>query len=385
MRLLSWSPLLLAAVCAAEPGLPPVDLVAGTQTIGAKYHFGRDALTDSARAILAMGSDTLKISLAKQPADSYMGLPAIEEARSLVEVLDRCPAYSEVLALPFRSVLLWVYPVHGGGWQDGFSEEEAEREYREVRDLAERLLTDYRGSGKSFYLGHWEGDWHLHPGYNAEIDPTPTALEGMVAWLRTRQRAIDDAKAAVPPDGVSLWHYTEANLVRKGMAGRSCLVNDVLPRADVDFVSYSSYDSLGGSDEGLGQRLRGALDWIEGKLPPKPGIPGKRVFIGEYGFPSESYGPERQAKLSKQVIETALEWGCPFALYWEMYNNEQPEGRHRGFWLIDDRGFPQPVYELHASLLWRARAWITDFRAREGRDPTQEEYRAAALGWLRER
>jgi hypothetical protein len=30
-------------------------------------------------------------------------------------------------------------------------------------DLTRHLLTNHAGSGKAFYIGHWEGDWHLLP------------------------------------------------------------------------------------------------------------------------------------------------------------------------------------------------------------------------------
>ncbi len=48
--------------------------------------------------------------------------------------------------------------------------------------------------------------------------------------------------------------------------------------------------------------------------------------------------------LARHVMRAGLKWGCPFVLYWEMYNNEvTPDGRQRGFWLIDDHGIKQPV------------------------------------------
>ena len=68
------------------------------------------------------------------------------------------------------------------------------------------------------------------------------------------------------------------------------------------------------------------------------------MFIGEYGFPADRYTPQEQDTLSRRVMRIGLEWGCPFALYWEMYNNEVRDGRQRGFWLIDNEGRKQPIY-----------------------------------------
>lgn len=362
----------------------PVDLVVGTQSIGPKYHFGGgDALTDSARAILGMGSDTLKISLTKDFARVYDGLPADPSVVRLRDVAANQASYREVLSMPFRSYLLWVY-TSAGWWADGLTPEEADAEYSEMYELTEYLLRAYSGSGKRLYLGHWEGDWHLHPGYDPNTDPAPEATQGMIDWLNVRQRAVDDAKRQTPHAGVEVYHYTEVNLVRKGIAGKRCLTNSVLPSTNVDYVSYSSYDSLGGTDEGLAGRLTSALDYIESKLPPKPGIEGRRVFIGEYGFPAVSNTPERQRDLSREVMRAGLTWGCPFVLYWEMFCNEKPEGVHRGFWLIDDKGAKQPVYNLHTRFLARAREWIAEFTRDQGRPPAQAEYQAAAPAWLDE-
>ena len=53
----------------------------------------------------------------------------------------------------------------------------------------------------------------------------------------------------------------------------------------MDYVSYSTYDSL----DDIPNKIPRALDYIETKLPAKPGIAGKRVFIGEYGFAAHTY------------------------------------------------------------------------------------------------
>jgi hypothetical protein len=82
-------------------------------------------------------------------------------------------------------------------------------------------------------------------------------------------------------------------------------------------------------------------------------------------------------------MRAGLRWGCPFVLYWEMYNNEvTPDGRQRGFWLIDDHGVKQPVYFTHQKFYEQARAYVADFTARKGRVPSREEFGLAALGWL---
>jgi hypothetical protein len=132
-------------------------------------------------------------------------------------------------------------------------------------DFACHLLRTYRGTGKSFYLGHWEGDWHLRP----HFDPKQGFPEGyeanFVAWLKVRQQAIDDAKRDTAHERVWLWHYTEVNLVLPFLKGGQCITNDILPQVDVDYVSYSCYDSL---QKEIREDLFAAMNHIESKLKP---------------------------------------------------------------------------------------------------------------------
>jgi len=376
------TPLVLTAAAGA-PGIEPLSELdrlnwcIGTQTFGAAYRFTRETrLVETAQAILDMGSNVLKFGLEK----NYFGPGRNVDdpdprVHSLAELAAYEPSHRRVLDMPFAYYIIWAYGFTPGWWSEGFSVADQKLEYDEMRALAAHLLTTYSGSGKTFYLGHWEGDWHLRPSLNPADAVKPEAIEGMIDWLNVRQRAIDDAKRDVPHQAVEIYGYCEVNLVRIAMEGRQSVTTDVVPRTTMDYVSYSSYDS--------GLDLIPALDYIESKLPPKPGIPGKRVWIGEYGFPAFAHSPSEQDRLSRQVMRAGLAWGCPFVLYWEMYNNEVgKDGAQRGFWLIDDKGDKQPVYETHHAYYQWARHWATDFRAREGRLPTFDEFREAAVAYL---
>ena len=95
--------------------------------------------------------------------------------------------------------------------------------------------------------------------------------------------------------------------------------NDVLPHTAVDYVSYSCYETINSHIGNVSKPLHDALNFIESKLPPKVDIHGKRVFIGEYGFSLEhTKTPQKQDLYARDVCRAALEWGCPFVLYWEM-------------------------------------------------------------------
>lgn len=381
----------------AEPGeatdgdVAAYNYVLGTQTIGTRYQFtDQTALVETAQEILRMGSNILKISMSRRYSNADYGLGRQEFIRSLTDLAKDEPSFRKVLSLPFAHYHIWAYCFQGARWQDGLSDEEGHREYRELNDFARHLLTSYRNTGKTFYLGHWEGDWHLHPNYDAARDPSPEALKGMIDWLNVRQRAIDDAKRSTPHAGVGLYHYTEVNLVKKAVQGGRTLTNDVLPHTNVDYVSYSMYDMLADpvsrglpDEETFRRRVVEALDHIESRLPPKPHFLGKRVWIGEYGFPLRRVkSPALQEQRSRQVMRIGLEWGCPFVLYWEMYCNENKDGTHRGFWLIDNRNQKQPVYFTHQRFFKDAKSYVAEFQQRHDRLPTPAEFRTAAVRFL---
>ncbi len=135
------------------------------------------------------------------------------------------------------------------------------------------------------------------------------------------------------------------------------------------------------------RNLKSALDFIESKLHPKPEIGGKRVFIGEYGFPVNRPGkprsPGEQDAMSRTIMCAALEWGCPFVLYWELYNNEvSSDGTQVGFWMINDRGEKQPVFLTHQSFFRWSRAFVSDYRDKHGAHPQDGVFRDAAVDFL---
>jgi hypothetical protein len=392
--------------------------VIGTQTVGATYQFTQESvLVETARAILDMGSNVLKTTMGRgyqrimlkpskaaypetmqyllnQGSDAKDTLrtqfpgaavdapPMNGQIQNLTDLARLEPSYRRVFEMPFAYYLIWTYSFTPGWWNHGFSPENQEKEYQEIRSLVSHLLRTYSDTGKTFFLGHWEGDWHLRPDLKVDSDKalTPAAIQGMIDWLNVRQRAVDDARRETPHRQVQVFHYTEVNHVTVvSMAGRPSVCNSVLPRTHVDYVSYSTYDSLGD----IPNHLPKALDYIESKLPPKPEIAGKRVFIGEYGFPARKVPEQERDRRSRQVMQLGLEWGCLFVLCWQMYNNEFSEGKENGYWLIDDKRDRQPLWHTHHEFYERSRAYLLRFRHDEGRLPTTDEFRRFASGILR--
>ena len=360
----------LAAAAGAEAQTArPVEhfnYVLGTQTFGPSYHFtAASPVVETAGAIGALGSNTIKFQLK----------PTAEGEQTLTEIARSDPAIKTVIDMPFANLMMWVYPPAARARL--FDPATLGTEYGELYDLTRYLRQTYRGTGKVFFLGNWEMDNHLTASRKKE--PSPELLANVAAWVERRQQAVDDAKRDTPGSDVEVYYYLEVNLVWDAIAGRLRAANAILPMTRVDYVSYSAYDSLLPNAE---QKLPQALDYLQSQMKPKDGISGKRVFIGEYGFPADRYTPQEQDNLSRRVMRIGLEWGCPFVLYWEMYNNEVRDGRQRGFWLIDDEGRKQPVYFTLQKYYGKARIWVSDFLRRRQRLPSSLEFSQAAVGWL---
>ena len=81
-------------------------------------------------------------------------------------------------------------------------------------------------------------------------------------------------------------------------------------------------------------------------------------------------------------MRVGLEWGCPFILCGQMYNNEFKDGKGNGYWLIDDTGVKQPLWHTHHRFYGEARGYVADFEQKEGRAPSSEEHRHFAVGLL---
>jgi len=349
-----------------ERAIEHFDYVLGTQTFGPSYQFtSAPPVVETARAIGTLGSNTIKFELKS----------TVGGERTLTEIARDDPTASAVLNMPFIYTLMWAYPMAAKARL--FDPATLGTEYRELYDLTRYLRQTYGGTGRVFFLGNWEMDNHLTGSRKQE--PSSELLANVAAWVDRRQQAVDDAKRDTPGSDVQVYYYLEVNLVWDAIAGRPRAANIVLPETRVDYVSYSAYDSLLPDPE---QKLPRALDYLQSQLQPKDGISGKRVFIGEYGFPADRYLPREQDALSRRVMRTGLEWGCPFVLYWEMYNNEVRHGHQRGFWLIDDKGRVQPVYFTLLQYYRNGRVWVGDFLRQRQRLPTTTEFEAVAAQWL---
>lgn len=370
--------------------------IIGTQTVGAKYKFTEESnLVETAKAIKEMGSNLLKFSMSPRYWWENYDIEKNESITSLRDLAQE-PSMKEVLEMDFKYYQIWLYEFSHytqeppGEKRDeyqikfigGLSDDYAQKSYHEIYELACYLLKTYSGSDKIFMLGNWEADWHLRWDYDKTKTPDPKSVEGMIKWFNVRQKAIDDAKRDTPHSGIEMYHYMEMNLSELAINNEVSVTNSVLPFINPDYVSFSSYSASNppNTEAEMKQMLTAHLDYINSKIQPKEGIKGKRLFIGEYGWHEQAFTRDQINERSKWVIKTGLEWGCPFILFWEMYNNELDEnGKNKGFWLIDDKGEKTPLYHTHQNFYKESKDFLLSYKKEHNRLPSQDEFSKAAV------
>ena len=358
---------LLVKADISDPEVLNFNYSIGTQTIGPSYGFtSEDRLVESAKAILDMGSNILKITL----ATSSYNITGRPNYSSIISLVRDDPSFSKVLDMPFSFYFFWARS--HANWSDGYSVAERTDDSIQIGDMTKYLLTKYNNTGKQFFVGHWEGDWYLLPNYDANYIPSDERMNGMIQWYRTRQNAVDEAKRVTPHSNVEVFTYCEVNRVVDAMNGLKRVVNKVLPFTNVDYVSYSSYDAQSLSQS----EYNNVMNYIEANLPSRPLIKGKRVFIGEMGRASYDLGSSKSQheSVNRENIRKGLSWGAPFVLYWEFYNNEVPNGIQKGFWLIDDKNEKWPLYATYQNFYAKAKNWVASQKKVLNRLPTREEY-----------
>ncbi len=362
----AWAQKKKGKIILEAPELPPVpDMpdafpqVLGTQIINPAYKFTKeDGVLEGAKEISKLGSRILKVD---------MPSPQV---------------FTQLVAMPFTHYLVWYRS--NGNWAKEWNAETRRREYNAVYAFTKDLLTRRDTTGKTFFIGHWEGDWYLLPDKNPKGEASPATMAAMIDWLNVRQEAVDDARREVPYTRCRVYTYAEVNLVRDAMkGGKQRMVNAVLPKVNVDFVSYSAYDVQTLPAE----EVRATLDYINQQLPARPNLPSRRVFIGECGLSAQACGndPKVHEMKNREIFTKFLSWRPPLVLYWQFYNNEVVDGKQVGFWLIDDKNKKTPLYDTLHELFVQQEDTAKELRQRNRRLPFFDEMAVFSENWLNQR
>lgn len=348
--------------------------IVGSTHVGGRYHLtSRPFLKEGADRILEMGSQSIKLWLNNAPGRNYFYNtnwgPYLRDVRSVTDLI-RTPFYQEVLNLPFKTIVLMTTEFMVPDWKSGMTEAKAAPVRAELQELTEYLLTEFRGSGKTFIITNWESDNNIRL---RETDPSlwDQYIQGMIDWTNARQDGIIAGRENVGMDGVAVFGAFESNHIPlHADFDWPTTIEVVVPHTYCDIYSYSNWGTKVPGEE---WQIIENLDFIAALAPPSPFFGRRNVFLGEWGayevsymtaqFPDQegdtrvhdAYSDQRHREVVMRNLDLALRWGISHALYWQVYCNGLRSGislnlgdtaveqQLRGVWLIRA---PSPLLDL---------------------------------------
>lgn len=295
-----------------------------------------DRLNWAASKIAGLGGRTIRVYLG--PQDIYHVLPASDGGPFDLATAAASPAYAALFSsASFDTYLLTTYSAgdDAGNWTGGYSASDAATERQQIASLGTYLLSTY--PGKTFVILQWEGDNAI-----SSFKSSAAAWTGFTAWIQARASGVSDARAAAGGTTAHLYSGLEFNLLRDpatqapcDTSQHPCVVSEVVPQVDVDFYSYSSWQSLGPNQSPaqtsmqLQSDLQSALTFARQR---DPSIAPSRFVVGEFGAPREQTDLGECAAAARQaaVIGAVTQWGAAFGVFWQIIDNV-PSGQPNDF------------------------------------------------------
>jgi Carboxypeptidase regulatory-like domain len=349
----------------------------GVTHAGGDYGFTTDNyLVEGSKRINTLGASSIFVYMVPEyrtryPDKSVAPFWPAGDLHSLTELAQTAP-YKALFDLPFKTFVITAYSFAAGDHVANFATDPslAGQEEEEFYELTRYLLTTYAGTGKTFILKHWEGDYIGLQGFDTSKSISPSMVDAMNIWLTARQRGISRARNDLGnPAGVGVFHAVEMSRVLDySRSGLTRVVNAVVPVVKPDMVSYSSYEAtLAGSDPASATAvIREALDVIKNLAPDPLGLGDKRILISEYGLFENERPADEVAWRTTAILQAAQAAGISGAYMWQVFDNEchQSNGSDfptdaspgdplrpansqcRGLWLVKPDGAISPVLSL---------------------------------------
>lgn len=83
---------------------------------------------------------------------------------------------------------------------------------------------------------------------------------------------------------------------------------------------------------------------------------------------------------TKEIMKISLELNLPFALHWQMCNNEnEPTGESKQMSLINEEGKKMPLYHLHKKFYTEMNGYLNSYKAKYKQFPSSQDFRKKAI------
>lgn len=307
-----------------------------------------DRLNWGAERVTQLGSRTIRVALTSR--DIYqLGFPRTAD---LVQIAQQ-PAFVRLFAdARFRTIMLTAYSrgAQTSNWSDGFSSDEYNTERDEMRRLGEYLLGNPAFAGKTFIIFNWEGDNAISFQAIKRV-----AWDDYVSWMQARTEGIKLARQNRPNSQARLFSGLEYNLVRS-FAGQPCgtpvsdpvrqnpllhrcVIDYVAPRVEVDYYSYSGWQTINikadNPSADLKAQLKADFEFALAKVRQRrPEVTAHNFILGEFGFDRTQRGECFAANAVNEVFDILSApdfFPLAYAIFWQVADNA------RSFGLISSR------------------------------------------------
>ena len=337
----------------------------GASHVAGRYHLtDKPFLIEGAEKILDLGSRLGKFWLMLYDPPGYYPFNSQWETCTTLVDLARSRYFQELFRLPFSTFILETgmrleWPVANGKSAAGSLSDITQAYF----DLTAHLYNVFRERKVTVILQHWEGDWMLRGQGCERWNPPPPdwqeRCEAMVRWLAARQQGVTAARAKFGKGAkCRIAHAAEVNRVADLWKGIPTMTEHVLPKVELDLVSYSCYD---GMKDGV--TLWKCINEIKRHVRTTGFFKKNPVYIGEVGIP-ENDQPQRLLERWDEALGAMLAAEVSYIAMWELYCNEpskQPPppapiknfDDARGFWLVRPDGSLSETGKLFTSLWQR--------------------------------
>ncbi len=326
-----------------------------------------DPLNGPAGLVSQLGSRVVRIFLSNP--DKYSGV----QYGSLGSEVLSWPYTALFNSSSFDTYLLTTYSLAdnpGNGcapnWLNGYSGAAAQAETAEIQQLAQNLAVWY--PEKKFIIMNWEGDSAIGSlAHYCGIGQTDAMWQGFTAWINARVQGVLNARsqgasnvysglefnavqrlpaddfygnACGPPDA---WSLTPGCSWCDGT--HNCVISRVVPNVpNVDYLSYSSWQSLAVPDDGdVATRLQNDLSRAQGFAP---GSSRANFIVGEFGVDRFQFGETRSASRMSSAISGLTGWGASYGVYWQVLDNSGGSGAGFGFGAWEPSGATGAVGQM---------------------------------------
>ncbi|MGH9839218.1 MAG: hypothetical protein ACREEM_10580 [Blastocatellia bacterium] len=298
-----------------------------------------DRLNWGANKVAELGSRTIRVAISTR--DDYRVNPPGNP--DLVDIA-KSPAYDKLFRdARFQTYMLTAYPRGSadGNWADGYSQAESDAERDEIKRFGEYLLGNAAFAGKTFILLNWEGDNAIFFYANKS-----SIWDGFTNWIRARVEGVKLARQTNPSSAARLYSGLEFSAVRSPLTNRPCgervndpvnadplqnrcLIDYVAPQVEVDYYSYSSWQTVNQKEPdanlSLKQVYKRDLDFALAKIKAqRPDVTESNFIIGEYGFERSRYGECYAASNLNEMFDAfdgAGAFRVSYVVFWQVIDN----------------------------------------------------------------